>query len=45
MNEALEDVSNALNTNCIKGILLSVYFCLKGLAFCMKRWKEETDMS
>ena len=33
MNEALEGVSNVLNTNGIKGILLSVYSALKILHF------------
>lgn len=38
MNEALEGVSNVLNTNGIKGILLSIYSALKILHFV---WKGE----
>lgn len=37
MNEVLEEVLNTLNQIGIKGELLSVYFSIKGFAFCMKR--------
>lgn len=37
MNEVLEEVLNVLNKVGIKGTPLSIYFCIKGLAFCMKR--------
>lgn len=33
-------IPNVLNKISIKGTPLSVYFCIKGLAFCMKRWEE-----